>query len=315
MIIANCPLRISLFGGSTDNPNFVQKYGKGSVISFTCDLKTYVTLNQDKIGYNQHSNKYILNYSIREEISSINEIKNELIRTTLEHFDLPPVLISLTSDVYSHGSGLASSSAYIISLVKAISIYKNLNLTDVEICSIAYQIELKFNPHCGYQDPYGCGVGGFKRINFARGGLVNYEFLPTELFKLYDAHLIFTGITRNSNEILSNISQNISKAKPLLKTVDLAYDDLINKNFESFFNHFNQSWILKKQTSNLITANPKIKDFDLSLSNNKTVIAHKLCGAGNGGFFLTFSEKDKLITDFKSVKISIESNGVIGHKL
>ena len=50
MIIASCPLRISLFGGSTDNPYFVKKYGYGSVISFTSDLKTYVTISQDKFG-------------------------------------------------------------------------------------------------------------------------------------------------------------------------------------------------------------------------------------------------------------------------
>ena len=53
MLIASCPLRISLFGGSTDNPYFVEKYGYGSVISFTCDLKTYVTISQDKIGFNK----------------------------------------------------------------------------------------------------------------------------------------------------------------------------------------------------------------------------------------------------------------------
>ena len=49
MLIASCPLRISLFGGSTDNPYFVKEYGYGAVISFTCDLKTYVTISQDKI--------------------------------------------------------------------------------------------------------------------------------------------------------------------------------------------------------------------------------------------------------------------------
>ena len=53
MLVASCPLRISLFGGSTDNPYFVEKYGYGSVISFTCDLKTYVTISQDRIGYNK----------------------------------------------------------------------------------------------------------------------------------------------------------------------------------------------------------------------------------------------------------------------
>ena len=41
MLIASCPLRISLFGGSTDNPVFIDSYGFGSVISFTSSLKTY----------------------------------------------------------------------------------------------------------------------------------------------------------------------------------------------------------------------------------------------------------------------------------
>ena len=46
MYIAHCPLRISLFGGSTDSPYFVEKYGYGSVISFASNLKTYVTVGR-----------------------------------------------------------------------------------------------------------------------------------------------------------------------------------------------------------------------------------------------------------------------------
>ena len=60
MLIASCPLRVSLFGGSTDNPYFVDKYGLGSVISFTSNLRTYVTLHEDKLGYNMKGGKYII---------------------------------------------------------------------------------------------------------------------------------------------------------------------------------------------------------------------------------------------------------------
>ena len=66
MYIASCPLRVSLFGGSTDNPYFIEKYGYGSVISFACSLKTYITLHEDKLGYNVDGGKYIVNYSRRE---------------------------------------------------------------------------------------------------------------------------------------------------------------------------------------------------------------------------------------------------------
>lgn len=315
MIISNCPLRVSLFGGSTDNPYFVEKYGYGSVISFACNLKTYITLHEDKIGYNYNQNKYIINYSKREETEFIGDIQNELVRVVLNYFGVHPINVSMTSDAYSQGSGLASSSSYIISLIKSISIFNNLQMTDIEICELAYQLELEMNPYCGYQDPYGCGIGGFKRMEFEKGGIVKYNFLTTELFKLYDAHLVFTGVTRNSKNVLKNVTDNIDKSKPLLEIVDKAYDTLIQKDYSKFLNYLNKSWIQKKKTSSIITESSTIKEMDEQLNENKTVLAHKLCGAGNGGFFLVFSEKNSLTIPYKSVKINIEPNGVVGRIL
>lgn len=315
MIIASCPLRISLFGGSTDNPYFVDKFGYGSVISFTCDLKTYVTISQDKFGFNRDQHKYIINYSRREEVSTIEEIQNDVVKVVLEYFDMPPVQVTLTSDAYSQGSGLASSSSYIISLIKACNLFLNEQMTDVEICKLAYELELKFNPYCGYQDPYGCGIGGFKRIEFIKGGIVKYDFLSTKLFDLYDSYLVFTGVTRNSKNVLKDVTDNIDKAKPLLTTLDKSYSALLENDYGRFLNYLNKSWIQKKKTSSTITENLSIKEMDEYLNENDTVIAHKLCGAGNGGFFLVFAEKENLNIPYQSVRIDITPNGVSGTKI
>lgn len=315
MILSSCPLRISLFGGSTDNPHFIDKFGYGSVISFTCDLKTYVTLTQDKFGFNRDQHKYIINYSRREEVSTIQEIENDVVRVVLEYFDMPPVQVTLTSDAYSQGSGLASSSSYIISLIKACTLFLNNQMTDVEICKLAYELELKFNPYCGYQDPYGCGIGGFKRIEFIKGGTVKYNFLLTKLFDLYDSHLVFTGVTRNSKNVLKDVTDNIDKVKPLLSTLDKSYSALLENDHSKFLNYLNKSWIQKKKTSSIITENLSIKEIDDHLNENETVIAHKLCGAGNGGFFLVFSEKQNLNIPYQSVKINITPNGISGIKI
>lgn len=315
MYIASCPLRISLFGGSTDNPYFVKKYGYGSVISFTCDLKTYVSLHEDKFGYNIQGHKYIVNYSKREETENTTNIQNDLVRTVLEYFKCSPLTVSMTSDAYSQGSGLASSSSYIIGLIKCISLFNNLNLTDIEICKLAYNLELKFNPYCGYQDPYGCGIGGFKKIEFEKDGIVKYDFLPSNLFRQYDMHLVFTGVTRNSKTVLKDVTDNIDKSIPLLETVDRAYESIIQNDWDKFLYFLNESWTKKKETSSIITESDIIKNIDNELLENKTVLAHKLCGAGNGGFFLTFSTPDSLEIPFPSIKINIESNGVVGKKL
>ena len=312
MLISSCPLRVSLFGGSTDNPFFVEKYGQGSVISFTSNLKTYITLHQDQLGYNAESSKYIINYSKREEVQHIQDIKNELVRIVLDHFNCNPMNISMTSDAYSQGSGLASSSSYIISLIKSISMFNELSMTDAEICKLAYKLELKMNPYCGYQDPYGCGIGGFKKIDFFRGGIVKYDFLSTDLFKYYDMALVFTGVTRNSRGVLKSVTDNLDKAVPLMETVEKAYDALLDEDYPEFLELLNLSWDQKKKTTSHITENKVIRTMDKSLEESDSVIAHKLCGAGNGGFFLVFSKKNDLNIPYDSVKINVSPNGVKG---
>ncbi len=315
MYVASCPLRVSLFGGSTDNPYFVEKYGRGSVISFTSNLKTYVTISQDRLGYNKDQGKYIINYSRREEVSSIGEIQNEVVRTVLDHFNMPPVQVTLTSDAYSQGSGLASSSSYTISLIKACCLFFNLSITDNDVCKLAYKLERIYNPYCGYQDPYGCGVGGFKRIDFLGGSSVRYQFLPCTIFDDFDIHLVFSGITRNSRRILKNVTDNLDKVKPLLETCDKAYDILMDENHDKFLYLLGKSWSQKKKTSSIIAENETIREIDTVLENNETVCAHKLCGAGNGGFFLTFSRKDSLTIPYNSVRIGVETDGVYGKSI
>jgi D-glycero-alpha-D-manno-heptose-7-phosphate kinase len=315
MIAASCPLRVSLFGGSSDNPEFVSRYGFGQVISFTCNLKTYALMTQDKMGFNKSGKKYIVNYSRHEEVDRVSKIENEVVRLVLEHFDLPPVTVYLNSDVYSQGSGLASSSSYLISLIKAACIFTNTNMSDIEICKLAYELELKFNPHCGYQDPYGCGIGGFKQMKFYDNGNVSNEFLGTELFREYDMHLLFTGITRNSKHVLQDVTDNIDRAVPLIKLVDRARDALDSKNYSEFLELLNKSWTEKKNTSKMILENPYLVEMDESLYANSSVLSHKLCGAGNGGFFLTFSKKDTLNIEYENVKVDVSSKGVEGDTL
>jgi D-glycero-alpha-D-manno-heptose-7-phosphate kinase len=313
MIIASTPLRLSLFGGSTDTPAFIEKYGRGAVISFATNLKTYVTVSQDTFGFNRRDNKYIVNYSRREEVTEVKDVKNDLVKRVLMRYATEPVTVSLTSDIFSQGSGLASSSSYLISLIKAVSIFNKMPMTDSEICSAAYEVELALNPYCGLQDPYGCGFGGFKRLEFSKDRRVSVEFLPTKLFDVFDCHLIFTGVTRESKSVLEDVSHHVDKAVPLLELVDLAYDALYDEKFDLVLEYLKRSWAEKKSTSNLITCNPKIRDIDSQLAKDDRVLAHKLCGAGNGGFFLCFTAKESVDgRQLGGVKVTISTDGTGG---
>lgn len=316
MIIASTPLRISLFGGSTDTPAFIEKYGRGSVISFASNLRTYVTISKDTFGFNSKDNKFIVNYSRREEVRSIDDLQNELVRAVLARFPTEPITVSLTSDVFSHGSGLASSSSYLISLIKAVTIFNRQTMTDSEVCSTAYEIELTLNPYCGLQDPYGCGLGGFKRLDFRGDRTVSVEFLPIEFFREYDCHLIFTGITRQSEGVLRDVSKNVGKALPILELVDDAYQALLDNRFNDLLGLLRESWEAKKKTSDLVATNSEIAALDVALAEDDRVLAHKLCGAGNGGFFLCFTKKGSIDNRYLgSVTVALSADGIRGYTI
>ena len=145
--------------------------------------------------------------------------------------------------------------------------------------------------------------------------ILKYNFLQTQFFNECDMHLVFTGITRNSKNILKDVTDNLDKVEPMLDLVEQAYSYLSNNNYVKFLECLNDSWIQKKKTSRIITENQSIKEIDKNLNENKSVLAHKLCGAGNGGFFLVFSEKNRLKIPYTYAKIKISSQGVRGKNL
>ena len=58
--------------------------------------------------------------------------------------------------------------------------------------------------------------------------------------------------------------------------------------------------------------NDIIREMDSILEHNDTVCAHRLCGAGNGGFFLAFSKRDTLKVPYDAVKVHVTPQGVSG---
>jgi D-glycero-alpha-D-manno-heptose-7-phosphate kinase len=311
LITSSCPLRISLVGGSTDHPEFLKKYGRGSVISFPSDLRTYATIHKDVFGSNSLKSNYVLNYSRREEVDTADEIQNELIRNCFSALKVEEVNLFFTSDVYSSGSGLASSSAYLISLISAIRSMRNEDSSEVGICQTAMEIEKTFNPLVGQQDFYG-SLGGLKRINFSETGTPLFKYFSTEIFEEMSMFLLHTGIMRSSTEVLKSI--DINKSVPLLQDVEDLEKSILDKNTDLFNSVINRTWANKKSTSPMICENAKLQQLDNSLMQNPYVLSHKLLGAGNGGYFLIFSWKkyeNLLYKEYPRIrKILISNSGV-----
>lgn len=308
MITVKCPVRISLVGGSSDLDAYIDRHKKGSVISFTPKIYTYVSIYKDKLGRNSLDQKYIVNYSNREEVNNVSQIQNGLVKLIFEKEQMGPCSVHMTSDVFSHGSGLAVSSSYSCGLLKAVSESNNTNISDIECAAKAHMLEKLMNPLLGQQDIFGCAIGGFKKIEFTSNGLPTYTFLPTSLFDYYTPYLVYTGITRNSTSILKSVSvPEIDTFNPLVKESE---EMILNGKFDKFMKLIKDGWVEKKRTSKNVLEDPSLKDLDEYLDKYPGCVSHKLCGAGNGGFFLCFFEKHKTPLSERFFKVELSNTGI-----
>ena len=318
MIISKCPVRISLAGGSTDLDSFLQKYGRGSVISFSANIYNYITVKTDRMGLNGLEKQYVIDYMKREVVASADDIKNDIARIALRYFRIEPTTVWFTSDIYASGSGLASSTSYLIALLNALQTTLNLKMTKREICQLSHKLEKEFNPLTGFQDPYGCGLGGFNRIESDSDGKIRIENLDTDIFKNFDLYLVHTGQARSSTDVLKTIDPD--KCVALLKASDEMYSAIIKKNYDDVLELINEGWKIKKDTGK-IAEDKRVAELDELLENRKDILAHRLLGAGNGGYFLVFTKKDSKIEDsmknisIKMVKVDVCHAGPVCMKM
>jgi len=295
MIISKCPLRISLAGGSTDLQVFLNKYNFGSVITFTPNLYTYICLKPSSTKY------YRIIYSSIDNCIDVDDIKNDIAREVIKYFNLPPVEIIFTSDIPSSGSGLASSSSYLIAMINAALKFIGETKTDLEITKLALEIEHIFNPLTGYQDIYGCIFPGLKKLNFDKNGLINIEEYDSSIFNEYNFYLVPTELTRSSTNVLNSL--DVDKIYNLLESVSVIDKNIKNKEFNKIIPEINNGWELKKNTSPEII-NSKIKTLESKLNHNKSILAKRLIGAGAGGYFLVITDKNENL-DLKNIQIKL----------
>ena len=314
MIVSKCPVRISIAGGSTDLDSFILKHGRGSVISFSANIYTYASVFRDKFGQNVLENQYNVVYSKKERVKNSKKIKNELVRAVLEKFSCEPLSCWLTADVSSAGSGLASSSSYVLSLVHAINKLENLNLNKREIIETSWKLEKTFNPLTGFQDPFGCAYGGLNIHQKKIDEDVISKKLDASVFNEVSMFLLPTFINRSSTKVLKKVKDNVDHK--ILDLVDDMLYALENKDVNSFLSLISDGWLIKKNSSPAILGNKKLQDLDTFIESCEDILAHRLIGAGNGGYFLLITKKDLNISRLTSyfsrtlLPISIDYEGL-----
>lgn len=295
MIITKTPFRISFAGGGSDIEDFY-KLHEGCVLSTSINKYMYISVHPyfDR-------NLISLKYSQNETVFDYSEIKHRILKSVLMDMQIKGVEIVSTADIPS-GTGLGSSSSFTVGLLNALNCYQGRVLSKEDLAEGACDVEIrKLGSPIGKQDQYAAAFGGLNFITFRRNGEVQVEPLVIKndvMNELQDnLVMLYTGVRHNANTILAEQKKQIGqvdKTNNLLRMCGLAKEmrlSLENGNLDTFGQILDEGWRRKRELASSISDNYIDDLYECAIQNG--AVGGKLLGAGGGGFFLFYCEKDK----------------------
>lgn len=298
MIFTRTPLRISFFGGGTDYPAWFHENG-GAVLSTSIDKYCNVTCRLLPQFF-QHKHRIV--YSRIENVNYIDQIEHPAVRAVLSWARVEKGLEIHHDGDLPVGSGLGSSSAFTVGLIKAIRTLNGCDIGAAELARDAIHVEQNIiGENVGSQDQISAAYGGFNRIEFFREGGV--EVAPVdcsgERRKELNQHLMlfFTGVSRVASDVAKSQIDNFSRRKPQLVRMRAMVDEALEilrdntRPITEFGELLHASWLCKRTLSDQVSTPEIDRLYDQARSAG--VIGGKILGAGGGGFMLLFAVPKK----------------------
>jgi len=294
MIIGRAPFRISFAGGGSDIESFYRK-SAGAVVSTTIDKYMYLMIHP------YFHNKIRIKYSRTEDVRSTDDIQHPLVRECLRLLEINRgVEIASIADIPA-GTGLGSSSSFTVSLLNALSAYRQRMRSKEWLAEKACTIEIeKVGEPIGKQDQYAASFGGMNYFRFQRDGTVLAEpiILPAETKKRLEESLLmfYVGNERSASDILSRQKEEMDKEdkfKRVCQMVELAEElkrALSRGDLGDFGSLLHQGWLLKRGVTGGISNNHLDGLYEKALEAGAR--GGKVLGAGAGGFFLFYCEPE-----------------------
>jgi len=298
-VLTCSPLRVSLVGGGTD---FASYYAQktGAVISASIDQYVYVHIKNHNPLFEE---KYRISYSEIEHCQARDEIKNGIVRASLELLNIDmPLHISTSSDLPAN-SGLGSSSSFAVALLLGLHEIRGEKVGAAQLAEEACQVEIDLlGSPIGKQDQYAAAFGGLNLYEFQRDHSVRIEPISTLhpiVKKLFDnIFLIWTEKSRDANKVLRDqdkrATDNSNHLDQLKSLVYELKDEICGRSssLEKIGRIVSMGWDIKKELSPMIST-PEVSEMFLKIEEHK-ILGSKLLGAGAGGFILVIKRDSDL---------------------
>ena len=302
MLIARTPVRVSFFGGGTDLPAYYRRFG-GAVLSTAINKHFYVILNHAEGAVEVFSADYRTFFRHSELAPCEWDDDLRLPKAILDRFGVYEGLSIFLASEIPPGTGLGSSGAVCVALVKALATSLGQQADASSVAEIACEVELgQLEEPGGKQDQYAAAFGGLNLIEFQEGSVqVKPVDLPLPLLLDLErrALLFFTGTARNSAsilleqraQILSDDEGTLEALHEIKAQVYRAHELLQAGKLDEFGCFLHEAWEAKKRASQGAT-NPEI-DRLYEIARSAGAIGGKIAGAGGGGFLMVFAEEGR----------------------
>ena len=306
MIISRTPYRISFFGGGTDYPEWYKKFG-GEVISTSINKYVYISV-RNLPEFFKH--KYRILYSKDEQVQKVENIKHKPVREILKYYKINNgIEVHYDGDIPAK-TGVASSSAFVVGFLNAITALKNKNINKLDLARKSIFLETKIlNEVVGSQDQVACACGGFNNIIFNKNGSFKVKKINIEnedkVILQNNLFLVYSKIQRTAEIVAKSFVNNLSEKKiKEMQTINGILKDakkiIRSKKFGDFGKLLHESWLAKRSLSSKVT-NHKIDElYNFALEAGAE--GGKLLGAGGGGFFVFYVKRNKHKKFIKKMK-------------
>jgi D-glycero-alpha-D-manno-heptose-7-phosphate kinase len=287
MIISQTPYRVSFAGGGTDLPAFFRQEF-GAVLSTTIDHHMYVTIHR------RFEPSIRISYSRTETAGSIDDVQHDLVREAMRMVEIDePLEITTIGDVPA-GTGMGSSSSLTAGLLNALFAYRGQVIGRDRLAELACALEIQIlGKPIGRQDQYAAVFGGLNYIRFNPDDTVNVEPVPCRPETLDELErrtlLLYTGQTRDANEILKQQSEGTADRMTVLRRMRDLADEMRrtlagNGDLDDFSALLHEGWELKRSLGFGISFGQVDEWYETARRNG--ALGGKLLGAGGGGFLL-----------------------------
>lgn len=307
-VLSQAPLRISFIGGGTDINYFYRK-SLGKVVSAAINKYVYVHIKKHDSLFQE---KYRISYSEVEHTQSRAEIKNLIIKSSLEFLNIDePLQISTSADLPT-SSGLGSSSSFTVALLLALHQMCGESVSQAQLAEEAAHIEISIlKSPIGKQDQYAAAFGGLNYYEFSSDDSVKIQPLLVAKsqndFLLSNSLLLWTGHSRSATTVLQDQEKNYNSNEAnliyLTKLVDQFKLAFLDKDSElaNLGKIITSGWEVKMSLSNLIST-PQIEEI-ISELKVQNCLGYKVLGAGGGGFVYALFDgaSEKYISNFPSI--------------